>query len=250
MPRTANAQSRKQELPVAERLIDQDRPLVEQILERIESLILRGELMAGDHLSEYTLADRWGVSRAPIREACRVLQHAGILEIIRNRGVFVRKVTLEDVLHLYDIRGALWRLATREATLNMTNRHAQRLEELIAEIDEVIAASDPDAYLELNAEFHNLIISISGNAPLIRMQRDLFIQARLFRRSSLAHDQNMAERNDDHRAIVAAMRRGDLNEAGNLAESHVARSKQRFLDSLGVTTDPVHGVIDGIPGHS
>lgn len=248
MSKPASAQAHDVDFQDADWAVDSGRPLVEQILERIETLILNGELVPGDHLSEYALAERWRVSRAPIREACRVLQHAGVLEIIRNRGVFVRKVTLEDVLHLFDIRGALWRLATREATLNLTNRHAQRLGELISEIDEVIAREDPDAYLTLNSAFHDLIIDISGNRPLIQMQRDLFIQARLFRRSALARDHNLADRNEDHRRMLAAMRQGDVEEAGRQAELHVARSKQRFVDALGLTSDPVHGFIEGIPG--
>ena len=222
--------------------IERTRPLHDQVLEEIERLILSGELRPGDHLKEIVLAEKWGVSRAPIREACRVLQQAGLVDIIPNRGVLVRKVSLRDVLHLFDIRAALWRLAAREATQNVTHRHITYLEELIVRMDEVVGRKDPDSYLHLNTEFHDAIVVLSHNRPLVRLQRDLFIQARLFRRESLSRDIDIHQRNEDHRLLVDAMRQGDMEEAGRISEAHVLQSKQRFIDSVGGTIDPIGGV--------
>lgn len=222
--------------------IERTRPLHDQVLEEIERLILSGELRPGDHLKENALAEKWGVSRAPIREACRVLQQAGLVDIVPNRGVLVRKVSFRDVLHLFDIRAVLWSLAAREATQNLTNRHTTYLEKLISQIDDVIDRNDSDAYLNLNTEFHETIVIISKNRPLVSLQRDLFIQARLFRRESLSHDSDLRQRNVDHRRLVEAMRGGDIEEAGRISEDHVLQSKQRFITSIGATIDPIGGV--------
>lgn len=230
------------DIPVDGFAIERTRPLHDQVLEEIERLILSGELRPGDHFKENFFSEKWGVSRAPIREACRVLQQAGLVDIIPNRGVLVRKVSLRDVLHLFDIRAALWRLAAQEATLNMAHRHITYLEELIGQMDDVINRNDSDAYLHLNTEFHDAIGMLSHNRPLVRLQRDLFIQARLFRRESLSHDLDMHQRNVDHRMLVDAMRRGDMDEAGRISEAHVLQSKQRFIDSVGATIDPIGGV--------
>lgn len=228
---------------ITEFAIERDRPLHDQVLEEIERLIISGELRPGDNLKENVLAEKWGVSRAPIREACRVLQQAGLVDIIPNRGVIVRKVSFRDVLHLFDIRAALWRLAAREATQNVTHRHITYLEELIVQMEEVIERSDSDGYLDLNTEFHDAIVVLSHNRPLVRLQRDLFIQARLFRRDSLSRDVDMHQRNQDHRQLLDALRAGNVEEAGRISEAHVLQSKQRFIDSVGATIDPIDGVL-------
>lgn len=224
--------------------IEQGRPLHDQVLEEIERMILSGELRPGDPLREKALAERWGVSRSPIREACRVLQEAGLVDIVRNRGVFVRKVSFRDVLHLFDIRGALWRLSAMEATQYLNQRHLKHLEGIIDRIDEVIGRNDTNGYLKLNYQFHDAIVVISGNRPLARLQRALFLQARLFRRQALSTDTDMQQRNTDHRLLLDAMRRGEAEEAGRISEAHVLRSKQRFIDSVGAAVDPIADVFD------
>src|SRR5262245_432277 len=74
------------------------------IQEKIERMILEGELVAGQHLNELALAQSLGVSRSPVREACRKLEQAGLVEIINNRGMFVRRVDLQQALDIYAIR--------------------------------------------------------------------------------------------------------------------------------------------------
>jgi DNA-binding GntR family transcriptional regulator len=217
--------------------------LSDQLLEKLEGMILDGALKPGDHIRENMLAETWGVSRAPIREACRILQRAGLVEIVTNKGAFVRQVSLQHVLHLFDIRGALWRLAAREATLNMTRRHSDHLEDLIRQIDAVVSQNDDRAFLILNTEFHDAILRLTHNEPLLQLQRDLFQQARLFRRRALLAQSHLAERNEDHRRILSAMRAGDAEEAGRISEEHVLKSKQHFCNALGATVDPISDII-------
>lgn len=205
-----------------------DRPLVDVLLEKLENLILEGDLKPGDRLKEKSLALKWNVSRGPIREACRILQEAGLVDILPNRGVLVRQVDVEDVLHEFDIRAALWRLGAREAARNLSHRQMDHLDQLIARMATVIDDGDVMAYLELNTQFHDAIVVASGNRPLVALQRRLFLQARLFRRQSLEREADLTQRNDDHRAIVSAFRRGDHEEAGHLCELHVLKSKDRF----------------------
>ncbi len=218
--------------------------LSDQLLERLERLILDGTLKPGDHVREHALAESWGVSRAPIREACRILQQAGLVEIVTNRGAFVRRVSLRHVLHLFDIRASLARLAAREATLNLTHRHAAHLERLIVAIDEVVARDDDRGFLVLNTEFHDAILELSGNRPLMQLQRDLFQQARLFRRSALISQGHLAERNADHRDLLAAMRAGDVDAAGRISEAHVLKSKAHFCTALGAAVDPIRDIVE------
>lgn len=216
----------------------EDRPMVDLLLERLERLVLEGDLKAGDRLKEQNLAAQWNVSRGPIREACRVLQEAGLVDILPNRGVVVRKVRLQDVLHEFDIRSALWRLAGREAAGDLSHRQMDDLERLVDQMDDVIDGDDIDAYIALNTRFHDAIVISTGNRPLIALQRRMFLQARLFRRQSLATDSGLAERNEDHRRMLEAFRRGDSEAAGELSEEHVLRSKARFVANLSRSGGP------------
>jgi DNA-binding GntR family transcriptional regulator len=217
---------------------DAERPLVDLLLERLERLVLEGDLKAGDRLKEKALAAQWNVSRGPIREACRVLQEAGLVDILPNRGVVVRKVHLQDVLHEFDIRSALWRLAGREAAGNLSHRQMDELERLVEQMDQVIDVDDIDAYIALNTRFHDAIVMSTGNRPLIALQRRMFLQARLFRRQSLAIESGLAERNEDHRHMLEAFRKGDGEAAGKLSEEHVLRSKARFVANLNKADGP------------
>jgi DNA-binding GntR family transcriptional regulator len=79
----------------------------------IEQLVLSGQYLSGERLNENSLAARFKVSRGPIREACRALAESGLLELIPNRGVFVRSVTEEQAADAYDVRAALFGLAAR-----------------------------------------------------------------------------------------------------------------------------------------
>jgi DNA-binding GntR family transcriptional regulator len=219
-------------------LTGDERPLVDLLLERLERLVLEGDLKAGDRLKEKALAAQWNVSRGPIREACRVLQEAGLVDILPNRGVVVRKVHLQDVLHEFDIRSALWRLAGREAAGNLSHRQMDELERLVEQMDQVIDVDDIDAYIALNTRFHDAIVMSTGNRPLIALQRRMFLQARLFRRQSLAIESGLAERNEDHRHMLEAFRKGDGEAAGKLSEDHVLRSKARFVNNLNKADGP------------
>ena len=81
--------------------------LARPVREQLEGMILRGELRAGERLNENALATKLNVSRGPVREAARLLSEAGLVTVIHNRGVFVREIKLEEVLHVYDVRAGL-----------------------------------------------------------------------------------------------------------------------------------------------
>lgn len=211
---------------------DAERPLVDLLLERLERLILDGNLKPGDRLREQALATEWNVSRGPVREACRILQEAGLLEIQPNRGAIVRKVRLEDVLHEFDIRAALWGLAGQEAAASLSHRQMDALEDLIEQMDRVIERDDIDTYITLNTRFHDGIVQSTGNRSLIELQRRMSLQARLFRRQSLITGSGLAQRNADHRDMLAAFRKGDRVLARRLSEDHVLHSKARFEQNL------------------
>jgi DNA-binding GntR family transcriptional regulator len=206
-----------------------ERSLTDQIQHEIESMLLSGLLGGGSRVNEKQLAEKLGVSRAPVREATRALQQLGLVEIIRNRGVFVRQVNLKDVVAIFDIRIALARLAASEAARRMTPVSTRTLSDLIDRMDAARAAEE---YLPLNIEFHRQVFLLSDNARLAQLDTSLGKELRLYRLQGLRSSGSMRISNEEHRAIFAALADRNPELAGRLFEQHVLAGRDRFLATV------------------
>lgn len=203
--------------------------LTEVIQREIENQLLSGQLPAGSRLNEKQLAEKLGVSRAPVREVTRALQQVGLLEIIRNRGVFVRSVNLKDVIAIFDIRVALARLAASEAARRVTSTSVEELGDLI---ERMHAAPSAEEYLPLNLEFHRQIFQASDNPRLAQLDISLSKELRLYRLRGLRSSGSMKTSNEEHRAIFAALADRNPELAGRLFEQHVLAGRDRFLATV------------------
>lgn len=207
--------------------------LTRAVREQIESMILRGEIAAGERLNEKALATKLNVSRGPVREATRLLAEAGLVTMIHNRGVFVREIKLEEVLHVYDVRAGLAHVAGRLAALRATPAHIAELRALWDRMEQAIAEQNPDTYYDVNRTFHARIIEISKNPRLIDFhattERELF----LFLRRGVAGSSRPRMSNQQHLQILNAIAAGDEVVAAQAFETHIITGKQRMLDSLG-----------------
>jgi DNA-binding GntR family transcriptional regulator len=217
--------------PTVERVKSES--LTRAVREQIESMILRGEIAAGERLNENALATKLNVSRGPVREATRLLAEAGLVTMIHNRGVFVREIKLEEVLHVYDVRAGLAHVAGRLAALRATPTHVAELRALWDRMEHAIAEQNPDSYYDVNRTFHARIVGISKNPRLIDFhattERELF----LFLRRGVAGSSRPRMSNQQHLQILNAIAAGDEVAAAQAFETHIITGKQRMLDSLG-----------------
>src|SRR3546814_10850418 len=108
-------------------------------------MIVSGELSGGDRLNETLLAERFGVSRGPVREACRGLERSGLIRFVANRGVFVREMNVKEALELFDVRAALFALAGKTLAPRLADAQVQRLAALIGEMSAAAEADDVNA---------------------------------------------------------------------------------------------------------
>ena len=108
----------------------------------IEQMILRGELAVSQRVNESELATRFGISRGPVREALRALEESGLVRSEKNRGVFVREISIADADEIYDLREALDELIGRRLALQVTESQLQVLKALVAEMDDATKAKD------------------------------------------------------------------------------------------------------------
>jgi DNA-binding GntR family transcriptional regulator len=204
-------------------------PLSKVLCEAIEGMILSGQMKPGERLNEQQLAQRFGVSRGPVREAIRALEGAGFVEAITNKGVVVRQLTVAEVRELYDVRAALFGLAGRLLAERATAGIVAQLEELLAAMEQAAESRDFDAYYPLNLAFHETIVDGSGNATLAAQYRAFVKRLNLFRARSLVQGGGLAVSNREHREMVTAIAARDPAWAMEAHWRHVAAAKDRLL---------------------
>lgn len=199
----------------------------------IEQLVLSGHFASGERLNENTLATRFQVSRGPIREACRALAETGLLELIPNRGVFVRSVSEEEAADAYEVRAALFGLAARLAAQRISTDDLNTLEEMLDEMDSLAEKELLEDYYHVNLSFHQLILKASMNKRLVTDYAALIKELHLFRARGLLHGGGLHKSNLEHRNIIAAFRARDAEMAFRTAFEHVQNGKERMLHAEG-----------------
>ncbi len=205
--------------------------LSRSIAEQLKQLIYAGEFKAGDRLNEAALAVRMGTSRGPIREAIRILAGTGLVTPVANRGVFVRQVSLRELLEIYDLRALVFGFAAARAAENIDDGHRQRLEALLAGMEEAAQARDAGGYYELNVQFHEEILQLAGNERAHQLYDSYRKELHLYRRQNFNAPGNMRRSNVEHRKLYEAIARGNAVKARQHAQEHIQAGKQRLLAS-------------------
>ncbi len=195
-------------------------------------MILSGEIKIGDRVREQLIAAQLGVSRGPVREATSALERSGLLTSIANRGVFVRVVSTEELLELYDMRALLTGFACALIASTGSDAHKARLEDLVKTMGEALESGDGPRYYQTNLDFHAALMELSEHRKAAQIYDTLLKEAHLSRRDVLSAPSMMDQSNAEHEAIVQAIRVGDAARARELGERHVLNGKRRLLASL------------------
>jgi len=199
--------------------------LVQQELERI---ILSGGLPAGSKLNEADIAQRLGVSRGPVREAFRALEESGLVRLEKNRGVFVRRIPIEEADEIYELRAVLDEFVGRRLAQTATPAHLRELNARVDRMEKAAAKGDVDTYLAANVDFHDRLVELAGNAKLLVMYRRLVNELHLFRHATLARGGALPVSTREHRDIVARIAEGQPAAAGRALFDHVMASRERM----------------------
>jgi phosphonate utilization transcriptional regulator len=194
----------------------------------IEQLILCGELVIGQRVNESELAARFGTSRGPIREALRALEESRLVRSEKNRGVFVREISVAEADEIYDVREALDQLIGQRVAERAIPEQLRKLDAVLAEMDEATDSQDVKSYHALNLKFHDMLVDFAGNARLTESYRLLTRGLLLFRLRGLQDGGGFAVSNTEHRAVVRAVAQRDSARAGQLLRQHAAKSRARM----------------------
>lgn len=203
--------------------------LTSLIRSEIEGMIARGDLRMGDRINEVTLANRFGVSRGPIREACRGLAERGLLTVVPNRGAFVRTISVEQSQRLYEVRAGLSGYAGFLLARRPQPELIDRLSGMVESMGEAAAREDVAAYYPANLEFHRTIMEATGNEELSRTYQNLVAQLHVFRAQTLVQPGRLLQSNEEHRQIVDAIASGQPSVAFSALHDHVEAGMRRML---------------------
>ena len=206
------------------------------IVQSLLADVFQGRLRAGEHLVTQELAERFGVSHTPIREALITLAGIGIIDLLPNRGAVVRRVTADEVREVCQVRRVLECEATRSACGRID---PDQLHALAADLRGLMAPEQRPgpAFIEraraIDSRLHDLIAESSGNGFLAKELSRLKTLFRAFRDVAWQHDQahndyhRLTEEAREHLAVVEALLAGDAKEAARAMARHI-RSGARY----------------------
>ena len=218
---------------MAESVKTRTESFVPSVQRELERMIAVGELKGGERINESALAIKLGISRGPIREACRTLEQTGLLKSEINRGFFVREISMKEALDIYDLRAELASMAGRLAAAHATAAQLDELERLVDRMEEAAVREDVGAYYPVNVEFHTRIVGLADNHKLVQFWPALESALHLFRTRSFILPGSLRASNYDHRAIVSALREGNATEVARLLQEHILKGKARLLRTVG-----------------
>lgn len=199
----------------------------------IRARILDGRIPPGARVTVRPIADRLGLSATPIKAALVKLEREGLIASQLHRGFFVPDVGATDMREIYQLREALDAMA---AALAADGEHADtKADELARLCDEQelgLGRGDIDAYRKVDVDFHRALWSVSGNSRIVRAGEPLLDQMLLSNALSARQPGRGAQSIGEHRGIVEAIRRGDVEGAAARARDHIRQSHQSFVAAL------------------
>ena len=212
--------------------IERHQTLREKILETIREAILRGQLKPGEKVAEPELAERFGISRTPIREAFRQLESEGYLTVIPRKGAVVASLSERDVDEFYAIKSILEGYAAHVAAEKLTERDIEKLEAINARLEQLAREGDVKTFFRVHNEFHDLFIRAAGNEKLHELVTQLVMKFNRPRMASLSLPGRMEISVQEHRKIIEAFKRHDGELADSLVRNTAAIGSQILIQSI------------------
>lgn len=206
--------------------------LPEQVAERIYTAIASGEYSLGDRVREEVLAEKFGVSRGPVREALRILEKDWVVRIVPNRGTYVTQLSIKEVNDLFELRGDLSRALTRRLA-KCDGGLMARIEAAVRELESLAAAEGSgEAYVEVSFRLSGLLRDGCGNERLAEILASLARQTRRYTQLGLATPTRRKESVRHWRAMLRALKTDNVDAAGAAIETLIDDSRREAVKQL------------------
>lgn len=199
-----------------------------ELLAALRDFIVEGHLADGARIPERQLCERFGVSRTPLREALKVLAAEGLIDLLPNRGAWVRELGADELRELFDVMGGLEALAGRLACERISDAEVADIEQVHHDMYRFYLRREMHGYFQCNQAIHAMIVAAAGNAALSATYASFAGRIRRVRYSA-----NMAKQRDrwgeamrEHEAILDALRRRAGSELSDVLFTHL-RNKRK-----------------------
>ncbi|HEX8828434.1 MAG TPA: GntR family transcriptional regulator [Xanthobacteraceae bacterium] len=186
-------------------------------------------------LDERSLAEEFGISRTPVREAMAQLEREGFVRSVPRRGVYVVRKTKREVIELITAWAALESMAARLVTKNASGEEIASLRRMFATFENGELGAHLDEYSEVNIEFHQTIVRLSRNSVLVQLAENLFTHMRMIRRKTIGEKDRADRSIRDHMHIIEALEARDIVRAETLVRDHalgLAEHVAKYADYL------------------
>ena len=205
--------------------------LADQVYDRLENDIIQGVYPKGEILTELKLVEHLGVSRTPIRDALRRLEHERLIEDV-GKGSRVVGITHDDVLDIMNIRWHLEALAAHYATINMTAEGLDELAHIVDLQDFYYTKWDVEHLRQADDDFHEAIAQLSKRTVIKDTLLPLHRKTRRYRKIAMEDRDRAAQTLREHREIFNAICSGNAQLASKLSSQHIEHAKEHMMERV------------------
>jgi len=199
---------------------------------QLEEEIITGVLQENTRLDEASLAERFGVSRTPVREALIQLTTAGLVIKRPNKGNFVAEIGPTLLIEMFDVMAEFEAMAARLAARRASEAEILEIKKSHKDCTEAAQKGDTDDYYYKNETFHKNILKAAHNSFLAEQSSQLHKRLKAFRRLQLRTRGRIKSSYQEHESVVIAIEAGDAEAAANEMRKHVVVQGERFADLL------------------
>ena len=208
-----------------------------RVYNRLREDILSGKLKENEELREISIGEELGVSRTPVREAFRQLELEGLITIIPNKGAFVTGITGKDVKDIYMIRSHLEGLCARLACDHITDEQLEEMEENVYLASFHASKGHMEQMTELDSRFHHILYEACGSKMLENLLQDFHQYVIRIRKKTLSTKERGVASNEEHKAIMEAIKSKDEKKAEKLANTHIINAYENIKKHIGEMED-------------
>lgn len=208
------------------------RSLADDAYQQIKDWIIHYYLKPGARLHVKDLSQALGISQTPVREALSMLEKENLIDREPQKGFRVKSLSLQEIEDLYDLRIALEVLSARQAAQRRTLSHCRRLTHLLSNVGRFLQSGNKPGMLELEQNFHTIILEASGNTALAEMGRAILDRIWIIQNINLLTTDHLSDAHPQHVKVFEAIQDGDSQKAGVLMASHLKFAKEFVISRL------------------
>ena len=207
-------------------------PLRDAVFETLREAILKGVLSPGQHLMEMQLAYQLGVSRTPVREAIRMLELEGLVNMVPRKGARVAAISEKSLCDVLEVRRALEELSVRLACTRMERDDLEKLDSINQQFIRACQGDDVVQIARIDESFHAVIYEAADNAKLLQLLNQMQNQMYRYRIEYIKLKERRQILVEEHKKIIHSLARRDADAAAEAINTHIAHQEQYVMSVI------------------